>query len=103
MSDLTPYRRGGGGSRPPSSWSWDRPAAKAAREVENKAAVKATEQRAAIALGRHLMQGMVGLDEDRKQLAGNDQAQLLMLAEIQKTVFQQGLSIQRDLFSDRWF
>ena len=71
------------------------PEAKAIYEAGQIAVMKA---QVVLYFGERAMEGITVLDDERRHLAGNDQARNMFLAEFEATTAQPLRRIQRDLF-----
>lgn len=76
---------------------WDTQAR--AREIKNETRLTALQADAALALGGHIMDGVVQLDRVRRDLAKEDVTLNLLLADIESETIQQVQNIQRSLFN----
>lgn len=72
----------------------------AARAITDETRLTALQADAALALGGHIMEGVVNLDMHRRHLAKDDVTLNLLLAEIEAETVQQVKAVQRSLF--RW-
>jgi len=81
--------------------AWD--AQVRAMEIRIEARLTALQGDAAVALGGHLMAGMVELDRQRRHLAKEDVTLNLLLAEIEAETVQQVRRIHGSLFNDLAF
>lgn len=76
----------------------DRAVARRAKAVHDEVRLAAFKADGALALGGHIMDGVVGLDQHRRALAKNDPVLNTMLAEIEATAVQSAAKIQADLY-----
>lgn len=74
-----------------------------AMEIRNETRLTALQADAALALGGHIMEGVVELDKYRRRLAQEDVTTNLLLAEIEAETIQQVKRVQRSLFNDLAF
>jgi hypothetical protein len=81
----------------------DRGVAKRAKAIYDETRVAAMKADAGIALGAHIMEGVVGMEHLRRQLAGDDIGLNLLLSEIQQNTIRQVGHVQRNLFNDWGF
>lgn len=79
----------------------DRTVARRAKRTYDDVRLKALQADGAMALGGHIMEGLVGLDDTRKGLANGDPIVSTLLMEIEAESIRQVRSIQRGL-NDAW-
>lgn len=72
----------------------ERGVAREAKEIYDRTRLKALEADAIMALGSHLMTGIVQLDQKRKSLVSPEDALNSELVEIEMTAIRQARSIQ---------
>lgn len=95
-SELARYARGEISPR-----RQDRAIAAASRDLFNEVRLATLKADGAMALAAHLMEGMTGLDEQRRSLSRGDQIADVMLAEIQIATLHAVKKIQTSLY-DQW-
>lgn len=81
----------------------DRAVAKRAKVVRDDTRIAALKSDASMALAAHIMEGLVGLDNYRQQLAQDDPMIKAMLMEIEAAAIRQAKSIQNGLHNDWGF
>lgn len=92
-------------AKAPSTNEWgvasraERQTLKAAREVVGEVHLAAIEADGALALGEHIMRGVVDLDEERLRLAAGDPVLSALLGKIEARAIHQVESIQANLFT----
>jgi hypothetical protein len=77
----------------------DRESARAAADVVNEVRLAAIEADGAMALTVHIMHGVADLNDERKQLTGDDPLLALMLGEFMATGVRQVRKIQSNLYT----
>jgi len=77
----------------------DRKVAKRARETVDEVRLAALKADGAMALGAHLMEGLVGLDDQRRSLSGGDPITDALLMEIEASTIRQCKGIQNNLYN----
>lgn len=87
----------GSGTRVPRV---DRPVARDAKKVHDEVRLAAFKADGALALGGHIMEGVVGLDETRRNLAKDDPVLNALLADIEQTALFAAKKVQKNLFND---
>jgi hypothetical protein len=78
----------------------DRDIAKKAKAIQDEVRTAAFKIDGALALGGHVMEGVVELDSRRRQLAGNDPLTNALLADIEQAALFAVKKIQSNLFND---
>lgn len=73
----------------------DRAVVKQARDTNDRVRLSAFHADASVALAGHIMEGVVGLDAQRRKLAGDDPALNMMLLDIQIEAINGVRTIQR--------
>lgn len=96
VADLMPYADGSQRVR-----RRDRDVAKDAKAVYDEVRLAAFKARGALELGAHVMDGVMELDEHRRELAGDDPVTVGLLAEIERQAINSAKAIQRNLYN-RW-
>lgn len=79
----------------------DREVAGRAKAIHDEVRLAGFKADGALALAGHIMEGMVGLDEQRRMLAKNDPLTNTILADIEQQALFQVKKIQGRLF-DEW-
>lgn len=77
----------------------DRAVAQQAKGTFDEVRLKALQADGAMALGNHLMQGLVALDEYRLSLAQGDPIRSALLMEIEASTIRQCKVIQNSLYN----
>lgn len=77
----------------------DREVIQQAKKIHDEVRLSAFKADGALALAGHIMEGVVGLDNHRRQLAGNDPVTTALLADIEQEAINSVKRIQRDLTS----
>lgn len=79
----------------------DRIVARRAKRTYDDVRLRALQADGAMALGAHIMEGLVGLDDNRRGLSGNDITLNTLLMEVEAETVRQVKSVQRGL-GDGW-
>lgn len=78
---------------------YDRPVSRRAKRIHDEVREAAFEADGALALGGHIMEGAVGLDEKRKGLQDGTPERDMMLADIMKQAVSTCAGIQANLYN----
>jgi len=78
----------------------DREVVGRAKAVHDEVRLAAFKVDGALALGGHIMEGVVGLDEHRRALAKDDPVTTALLADIEQTAIFAAKKIQSNLYND---
>lgn len=76
--------------------------AREAQQVYDDVHLAALRVQGAVALGGHIMDGIVELDEHRRSLAGDDPVLKTLLADIEAATVRQVKSIQNEAIKSDW-
>lgn len=75
----------------------DRAVARRAKRTYDDVRLRALQADGSMALGAHIMEGLVGLDETRKGLTDGDPIMSVLLMEVEAETIRQVRSVQRRL------
>src|SRR3954469_6112184 len=79
----------------------DRKVARQARETFDEVRLKALQADGAMALGGHVMEGLLGLDDKRRDMARGDANIDLLMMEVESATIRQVKNIQNSLYG-KW-
>lgn len=79
----------------------DRAVARKAKRVYDEVRLRALQADGALALGAHIMEGVVGFDDLRRELSSGDPITNALLMEVEAETVRQVKSTQRKL-GDSW-